>query len=364
MIAVRLKTEHLVAPIGIDIIRPRLSWNCEGGVKQTAYEIHAADDLGHILWDSGKVASSSMHCAWGGEAVPMKTRVIWKIRLWDEQDTCGSWKESTFETGIDAWKASWITGNYPVAPWKRYPVDLFRKSFEAKDIRKARLYITACGLYEAQINGKKCGSFVLAPGLTDYRKRIQHQTVDVTDLVKDGTNQLTVSLADGWYRGSCGAWGLKNQYGTRTKLLAQLELTHGDGTVTTVVSDRSWDWSNDGPIRLADNKDGEVVDACMAPTYSGKARRANHGVLPTASNNVPVTEHEHLTAQKIVTPSGKTVLDFGQNIAGYIAFRLEAKAGQKLLLRFGEMLDKDGEFTQSNIQLTMGKKTTPLQRIE
>ena len=364
MVPVHLKTEYLTDPMGIDTVKPRLSWNCEGGVKQTAWEILAADDSGNVLWSSGKVASSAMHCAWGGEAVPMKTKVLWKLRLWDEQEAPGPWQEASFETGIDVWKASWITGNHLVDPLKRYPVDCFRKSFEAASVRKARLYITACGVYEARINGSKCGSFVLAPGLTDYRKRVQYQTVDVTALLRDGGNELTVQLADGWYRGSVGAWGLRNQYGTRTKLLAQLELTHRDGTVTTVVSDGSWDWSNDGPIRLADNKDGEVLDARMAPTYGGKARRTNHRVIPAASNNVPVTEHERLTARKLLSPSGKTVLDFGQNIAGYVAFRLEAKAGQRITLRFGEMLDKDGEFTQANIQLTMGKKTTPLQRID
>ena len=362
--AVRLRTEYLKAPIGIDIAVPRLFWNCEDGALQSAYEILASDDSGRELWHSGKVPSGAMHCSWGGEPVQPKTKVLWKIRLWDENDVCGDWSESTFETGIDRWQARWITGNYAVNPAKRYPVDCFRKRFETADIAKARLYITACGVYEARLNGRRCGTFVLAPGLTDYRKRIQYQTIDVTDLLQPGKNELTVQLADGWYRGSCGAWGLKNQYGTRTKLLAQLEIIRTDGSVQTVASDADWDWSNDGPIRFADNKDGETVDAALQPTYIGKAKTAKHNVLPTASNNVPVMEKEHFAAQKIITPSGKTVLDFGQNIAGYISFCVNAGAGQKISLRFGEMLDQNGEFTQTNIQLSMGKKTTPLQKVE
>ena len=200
---------------------------------------------------------------------------------------------------------------------ERYPLDCFRKVFRAASIKKARLYMTACGLYEAAINGQRVGDFVRAPGITDYRKRIQYQTYNVTTLLQDGKNALTVQLADGWYRGSCGAWGLKNHYGTETKLLAQLELTHTDGSVQTVATDAGWDWSNDGPIRFADNKDGEVVYANNVPSYQGKAKVTNHPVTPAASNNVPVTEHERLKAKRITTPSGKTVLDFGQNIAGY-----------------------------------------------
>ena len=364
MKAVRLRTEYLENPIGIDAKKPRLFWNCEDGVKQTAYRIIAQDDFGNLLWDSGKVESDSMRCRWGGNPVLPKTKALWKICLWDETDQCGDWSEAFFETGIHRWKAKWITGNYRVNPLKRYPVDCFRKTFQTKNVLKARLYITACGVYEAKLNGLRCGDFVLSPGLTDYRKRVQYQTIDVTDLLKTGENTLTVQVADGWYRGSCGAWGLKNQYGKQTKLLVQLEITSMDGSVQTIVSNEGWDWSNDGPIRFADNKDGEIYDANLQPSYRSKAKISHHKAVPTASNNVPVTEHEHLRAKKIITPAGKVVLDFGQNIAGYIAFQVQAKAGQKLTLLFGEMLNKDGEFTQENIQLSMGKKTTPLQKID
>ena len=143
MNAIRLKTEYLKAPIGIDAAKPRLSWNCEGGIRQTAYEIVATDDRGENLWHSGKVLSGSMRCTWDGNAVAPKTKVHWKLRLWDEDDACGDWNESSFETGIDTWQGKWITGNYCVNPAKRYPVDCFRKRFDACDIYKARLYITA-----------------------------------------------------------------------------------------------------------------------------------------------------------------------------------------------------------------------------
>lgn len=359
MKAIRLRTEYLVNPLGIDVQHPRLMWNCEGGVKQSAYQI-VTDN-----WDSGKVETSSMHAVYPKELAD-RERVNWKIRLFDENGVAGEWSESFFEMGISSWEAKWITGDYKVNRNDRYPVDLFRKEFKVESpVEKARLYITACGTYEARIGGEKTGDFYMAPGHTDYRRRVQYQTIDVTGLLKTGKNEITLQLADGWYRGSCGAWGLKNQYGIRTKILAQLELTYTNGVKNVIVTDDSWDWCNDGTIRFADNKDGEVVEAFRVPLFRGKAKTTKYSVLPTASNNVPVTEHERFKPALITTPAGKKVLDFGQNIAGIISFNLNAKAGQRVLLKFGEMLDSDGEFTQENIQLKKKNGyTTPLQQVE
>lgn len=367
MKAINLKTEYLINPIGIDITKPRLFWNCEGGIKQTAYYISAVDDDGNELWDSGKVESSAMtHIVWGGNAVIPRTKVIWKVKLWDEKGEAGQWSEpATFETGIDQWEAKWICGDYKVNKRKRYPVDCFRRDFRIdKAVESARLYITACGIYEASINNSRVGNFVLAPGHTDYRKRIQYQTYDVTSRIADGDNAITVELADGWYRGSTGAWGLKNQYGTKTKLIAQLEIKFADGTNKTIITDSDWQWSNDGPIRFADNKDGEMVDANKQPSYSKSAAVTECAVVPTASNNVFVTEHEVFKPQKSISRSGKIILDFRQNIAGYIAFKVNAIGGEKITLRFGEMLDKSGELTLKNIQCANKKITTPLQKVE
>ena len=361
MKAIRLKTEHLFDPLGIDIQNPKLMWNAEGGIKQTAYQIVCEK------WDSGKVGSSSMHVRYP-ETLCSRERVNWKIRLWDENDQPGEWNEAFFEMGLlesSDWKAKWITGNYAVSKKERYPVDCFRKEFAVvKPVSRARLYATACGLYEACIGGKKVGSFCFAPGYTDYRKRVQYQTYDITDMLSEGQNELTVQLADGWYRGSCGAWGLKNQYGTETKLLLQVGIEYADGSNDIIGTDDTWDWSNDGPIRFADNKDGEIVDARLAPSYSGKAKETRHNVVPSASNNVSVTEHETFHPAITTAPNGKKLLDFGQNLAGYVAFSVDAKEGQKMVWRFGEMLDGEGNLTQKNIQLSNKKYTTPLQKIE
>ncbi len=354
MKTIRLRTEYLNKPLGIDIQKPRLMWNCEGGIRQTAYQIRCEN------WDSGKVDSSAMQAIYP-KTLASREKVTWQLRLWDEDGNPGHWSESSFEMGLlsaDDWKASWITGDYKPDRRQRYPVDCFRRVFAAP-AGAARLYITACGLYEARINGRRVGDFVLAPGHTDYRRRISYQTYDVTALLVPGENVMELLLADGWYRGSTGAWGLRNQYGTQTKVIAQLEV---DGQ-PILLTDSAWDWSNDGPIRFADNQDGEVVNAGDVPSYKGKARVTKHHVIPSASNNVTVAERERFTPTVITTPSGKTVLDFGQNIAGYMEFHLNAKAGQRVFLRFGELLDEAGEFTQKNIQCATKNRATPLQQV-
>ena len=367
MKAIRLRTEYLTIPFGIDMVHPRMMWNCEGGSKQTAYQIICMNQENNVLWDSGKIESDSMCTCYPG-ALHSRERVNWSIRLWDENDQPGEWTKSFFEMGLlnpSDWTAKWITGNYVPSKKQRYPVDCFRKVFQInKPIASARLYATACGLYEAEIGGKRIGDFCFAPGYTDYRKRVQYQTYDVIGMLKEGENILTAQLADGWYRGSTGAWGLTCQYGKETKLLLQLEIRYADETCETIGTDASWNWSNDGPIRFADNKDGEIVEAWRIPSYSGKAKETSHPIVPTASNNVSVTEHETFHPVITTAPNGKKLLDFGQNLAGYVAFSVEANQGQRLKWRFGEMLDETGNLSLNNIQLSNKKKTTPLQQIE
>lgn len=367
MKAVRLKTEYLQDPLGIDIPHPRLFWTCEDGITQSAFQILAATD-GRTVWDSGKVPSGSMHADYPN-ALASRQRVSWRVRLWDENDDPGAWSsEAFFEMGLlnaSDWSALWIAGDYPVRKKQRYPVDCFRKVFSAGQVQKARLYLTACGLYEARLNGRRVGDALLTPGSTDYRKRIQYQVYDVTDLLRGGENAMTVELADGWYRGSNGGAGQTNSFGTQTKLLAQLELTLADGTTQTVCSDGSWAWSNDGPIRFADLKDGEIVDANREPSYSGSVRVVEEHAPLTASDNVPVLERERFApVERITTLSGKTVLKYAQNLSGYVSFRVTAHKGQRVHITMGETLDDSGELTLRNIQCITKGRPSPLQELD
>ncbi len=366
MKAINLKTEYLTNPIGIDIENPRLMWNCENGITQTAFQINAFDTDGNLIFDSGKTPSNSMQFTYPLNLLS-RERVYWQVKLWDENGKEDDFSEKAFfEIGLKRkadFKAKWITGNYTVDKKKRYPVDCFKKEFKAKEkVKSARLYATACGVYSAYINGEKV-SMPLAPGVTDYKKRVQYQTYDVTPLMKEN-NVISIDLADGWYRGSCGAWGLKNQYGIETKILAQLEITYQNNKVDTIITDENWLWSNDGAISFADNKDGEIFDANKAPSYFGKAKLTSHNVTPTASNNVPIAEKETFKGEMTTTPSGKKLINFNQNLAGYVSFKVNAGKGQKITLRFGEMLDEKGELSLKNIQCSNKKITTPLQKIE
>lgn len=366
MKAIHLRTEYLKDPIGIDIAHPRLFWNCLGGERQSAYRILAFCE-GKVVWDSGKVLSSSMH-ADSPMTLKSRERIEWTVSLWDEKGDLGETSETvSFEMGLLSekdWKANWIAGGYRAKKGKRYPVDCFKKSFSANRCVKARLYIAACGIYEAQINKKRVGSFLFAPGFTDYRKRIQYQTYDVTSLLMKGENEITVELADGWYRGSIGAKGRTNTYGKETKFIAQLEMTDSDGKTHIVCSDGQWAWSQDGPIRFADLKDGEIVDGNKIPTYGRNAKTVRFKANLVASNNLQVVERERFKPiEAFKAPSEKTILRFPQNLAGYISFKVHAKKGDRIHIVLGEMLSEDGELTLRNIQCLYKGKPSPLQEI-
>ncbi|MBD5495383.1 MAG: family 78 glycoside hydrolase catalytic domain [Lachnospiraceae bacterium] len=356
MKAIRLRTEYLKEPLGLGTASPRFYWNCEGGVTQTAYKIVAKLER-VTIWDSGKVLSSRMaHIAYEGAPLHSRDRVEWSVTLWDENDQPGEIAESWFELGLletSDWTAMWISGDYKPNKKERYPVDCFCRTFSVeKPIAKARLYASARGVYDVAVNGKRIEEFIFAPGMTDYRKRIQYQTYDVTSLMQK-ENKVELRLADGWYRGSSAAYGVTNVYGTQTSVIAQLEITLTDGTFQTYITDDSWKWSNDGPIRFADMKDGEVYDARKEPGYDGTAKIAENiesSVKLTASNNVPVREKERFTPVLLQGKNGVRVLDFGQNIAGYLEFTVKEQSGSEMRLICGEVLDKDGRVDLSGIQ--------------
>lgn len=347
MRAIHLKTEHMKNPIGLQMASPILSWHCDGGIRQTAYELEAKSDSG-VIWRSGKVPSSHMLVRLGCSAAS-RQRVYWRVRLWDEQDQPGDWSEAFFEMGLtraEDWQARWIDPEEAHDSNTRQPASVLRRRFLVEEKGCARLYITCHGLYEARINGKRVGDFVLAPGTDDYHKRLQVQTWDVTDLLTSGENEITVTLGDGWYRGNVGVDGLYNYYGTDLALLSQLEI---DGNVV-LTSDESWEASQHGPTRLNDLQKGESYDARMEEIrewHSVQARDFDYDVL-TGSDSVSIREQERYPGQVITTPNGETVIDFGQNLAGYTEIRVTAKEGQKLTLWHGETLDENGNFTQSN----------------
>ena len=381
MQATNLKTNHLTQPLGIDAGTLFLSWQCAGGVRQTAYEIEVTAGAG-TLWTSGKVLGSGMHTETPA-AVPPKTQGQWRIRLWDENDQPGAWSEAEFETGLaqSDWQGVWVcpeteepdidctdainafakpnweqkqaaleaSGKGQAQPYQPHrPASYLRKTFTAPAGEGKRLYITARGLYAAWLNGKRVGDMVLAPGSFTADKHLGAQTYDVTALVRDGENELLIALGDGWYRSTSGVDGDRDLFGSELAVLFQLEV---DGKAVC-VSDSSMEATQQGPICQNDLQQGEVYDARLEGELSGwHGVKTEPNTLPiTGMNTVPIREQEAFAGRLLRTPGGETVLDFGQNMAGYVEMKLTAHAGQKIKLLCGEALDENGNFTQENFQ--------------
>ncbi|MBQ6222349.1 MAG: family 78 glycoside hydrolase catalytic domain [Solobacterium sp.] len=244
------------------------------------------------------------------------------------------------------WQANWIDPELPHDAAERQPASVLRKRFYTEHADSAVLYITCHGLYQAYLNGKRVGNYVLAPGTGDYHKRLCVQAYEISDLLNEGENELIVTLGDGWYRGSVGIDGLRNYYGEDIALLCQAE---ADGKVI-LCSDETWEASSEGPVRQNDLQQGESYDARkeeITDWHQVTVRNFGFSNLK-ADESVPVKEQERFTGRFITTPAGETVIDFGQNLAGYTEIHVPAKAGQKITLRHGETLDEKGNFTQNN----------------
>ncbi len=344
-----LKTEYLVNPLGLGTRQPRLSWLCQGGVAQTAYEVEARRGE-TVVWRSGKVASREMGALFGGE-VHSRERIDWRVRLWDENGAAGPWREAWFEMGLldqGDYVAQWIDPELTRDPQAHKPASILRRTFTvAEGFHRARLYVTCHGLYVAALNGVRVGDAVLTPGTSTYDKRLFVQTYDVTALLHPGENEAAVTLGDGWYRSCSGVDGDRNLYGEDVALYFQLEV---DGAAVC-LSDGQWQASQDGPLRENDMQQGEVVDARRTlQAWHGVTVRDYGTANLCCADCVPIREQEHFTGRLFTTPNGERVLDFGQNMAGYLSFTLTAREGQTITLWCGETLDENGNFTQENFQ--------------
>jgi alpha-L-rhamnosidase len=364
-----LKVEHLVNPLNIDNPKPRFSWKISSAVKntlQTNYEIRLGKTavLGSKpFWTSSKGVEQSILIAYDGPELGSKTKYFWQVRVKDNHGNTSAWSAvQYFQTGLKPadWTAKWITvegkDTSKISP-------LFRKEVSlTKSVRSAMIYMTAKGLYEANINGKRVSDHYFAPGWTSYRKHLQYQVYDVTSSLKKGANAIGVTLGDGWYKGRIGFGGQHNFYGDTRALLLQLEVEYTDGTKETINSDESWKSSN-GPIMASDVYDGETYDArrekkgWSAAGYQEDAswkavRIMEKGTEQLVGMSGPmVKKHETFKALKIFkTPQGETVVDFGQNLVGWVMLRAKGPAGTKITLSHTEVLDKAGNFYQENLR--------------
>ena len=381
---IKLVCEYHNNPIGIDIEKPRFSWQIlsdEENVVQTAYEIRIADSpegfnkKSNLLWKTGKVESNqSVHVEYKGQALKSMQRAYWQVRVWDNKGKASDWSEPAFwETGIlsaGEWKASWITMNEDVSE-ESLPVQYYRNEFScSKEIESARVYVTSLGIYQLFLNGEKVGDQLFTPGFTSYKKRVQYQTYDVTSMLQKN-NAIGAMVGDGWYRGYLGWKGGKSFYGDQLALLLQMEVTYTDGTRETISSGENWKVSY-GAILESDIYNGEKYDARKemrgwASTGFNESKWADVKVLEhskevlVASNGLPVRAIEEIKPIEIITtPKGEVVMDLGQNIVGYVRMKVEGEAGDKVILQFAEVLDKDGNFYTKNLRAAEATDTYTL----
>jgi alpha-L-rhamnosidase len=371
-----LRCEYLVNPLGIDERSPRLSWEIESdrrGARQTAFRVRVASSVDKLvaddadLWDSGRMeGSQTAHVAYAGCELRSRKTCHWNVEVWDERGNAIRSDTAYWTMGLldrSEWSARWITANpltiardpdaiSPALTRSGTP-GVFRRRFEvAEPVRRATLYASARGVFELEIDGMRVGEDLFAPEWTDYFKRIQYRTYDVTKLITPGRRTLSATLGDGWWSGFVAWLKMRGRYGSlENSLLVQLEIELISGRVITVGTDRSWR-SATGPILSSDLLGGEVYDARRKPRHWLAACLVPppEAVL-VAQRSQPVRCHETLPARAVneIRP-GVFIFDLGQNITGWIRLKLTAPAGTRITLRHAERLNPDGTIHTENLR--------------
>jgi alpha-L-rhamnosidase len=361
--------EHLPGALGIGTPTPRISWkaSAEAGWTQEAYQLTVATPEG--TWTSERVDSpESVLVPWPGAPLASAQRADVSVRVWGGgQEEPSEWSPAAaVETGLlnaGDWTATAISPGWEEdADADRRP-PLLRRGFTLpRPVASARLYVTAHGLYEMELNGSRVGDDALAPGWTVYGQRLRYYTYDVTGHLAEGENALGAWLADGWYRGRIGFnGGNANLYGDKIALLAQLHVTHDDGSVTVVGTDQGWKASF-GPILFSSLYKGEIFDARELAAGWSRPGFDDSGWQPVvgverdpatlvAPEGPPVRCTGEMRPVTVRTsPSGKVLLDFGQNLVGRLQITVSGQAGSVVTLRHAEVL-QDGELYTRPLRL-------------
>ena len=391
---VNLRTEYKNDPV-IDTRHPRLSWELLSDVRgqvQTAWQVLAASSPALLseekadMWNSGKVYSNETNqVVYSGAPLASRDICYWQIRSWDKNGEAGPWsKIATWEMGLlesSDWQAEWI-GNDLTAYghgeiYHLPPAPFFRKEANINSgVKKARLYVTALGIYEFEINGNRVGDDYFAPGWTDYDKRVYYQTYDVTDMIRQGTNAFGAILADGWYAGYLGYALLvgnpvvRGFYGDFPRLMARIEIEYKNGEKKIIVSDQSWK-TNHGPIIEADFLNGETYDANLefdkwsqagfndASWQYATVYPANTDLVIECYPGDPVQVHSEIKPITVKpTDDGKYIFNMGQNFAGLVRLNnVKGNKGDTIIMRFGEMLHPDGSLMTENLRMARATNT-------
>lgn len=407
---VKTQCENRTNPINVDRTNPVFSWILESdkkNVEQTAYQIQvwegeaSGEQSENLLWDTGKLESRDTYgILYAGKELESLGTYFWKAAVWDNQGEKAISEIQTFETvffeakewqaefvepepmprGLDfdplekakekwnAFMAQMMQGkmdeyldidsylqSQPMYPF--YPAVMMYRKFQAKaDVVKARLYITAHGVYECCLNGNSAADTCLSPEFTTYDKLLKYQVYDVTNAVHIGENAIGVVIADGWYKGKI-ANGRGCEYGDNPGLLLELHLTYADGRTECIISDEQFVFSYDSPCLRADIYHGETYDARKRVKDFGSVSMDASGWKPVhkvsfeknvlaAQTDAPIRKVAELEPKALyVNGQGETILDLGQNFAGRIRISgIEGDAGTEIMLEHTEELAPDGSF--------------------
>ncbi|MGF7018059.1 alpha-L-rhamnosidase [Lachnospiraceae bacterium PF1-21] len=393
--------ETMKCPLAVTVAHPAFSWKIESdkpNIFQTSWQIVVTKESGDVVWNSGvQEGADTIGIAYDGIDLESCTCYCYRVTSWNNFGEKSESEENRFETAFfdySEWQANWIEPEplpqlaenplpqaqkewqetmsammrgeqvemrtegdilnaLPLEPYD--PAVRMRKAFACKgSIHKARLYVTAHGIYDVRINGREVTDTLLNPGFTTYDKRIRYQVYEV-DSLTEGENAIAVTVADGWYKGKI-AYGRGCEYGEVPGLLLQLEVTYQNGDKDVICSDGTWRFSYDGPVRTADLFLGETFDARMddgdpsdtaydASDWKSVYVKDAPDALVEAQEYPPVSIFAEMPAQKVWTaPNGDTLVDFGQNLAGMIRVTVRGEEGESITFEHGEVLDKDGNY--------------------
>jgi alpha-L-rhamnosidase len=371
---VHLRCEYLQNPLGIDVAKPRLSWELESatrGETQVSAQILVASSRANLdagngdLWNTTINTGASFQIEYGGAALQTGKECWWKVKV-RGKNASYDWSAPAFwSMGLPA-KADWDGAKWigADAPSAATPSPMLRKPFTlGKAVKRAMVYATGQAAYELHLNGRKVSDHILDPGWTDFRKRVLYQTFDVTAMINHaGENTLGAVLGDGWYNmNPYGIFPRGMDGNAGRKLLLKLAIEHTDGTTTTVVSDDTWKMQADGYIRAADIFLGETIDS---RNYQKGWDATGYDDKSWSAPKVYVVDRPAITAQvsesirmemdvkpvAMTQPSpGVYIFDMGQNMVGWSRLNLTGTAGQVVNLRHAEKLNPDGALHTANL---------------
>ena len=342
----------------VDSASPILSWRTE--TEAPGWQ-QAGARLRLTRLDSGDEeivdlrTADSVSVPWPFQPLESRERAQLEVTTTGEDGSTGAPATVLVEAPLldpGDWTADWIA--LPSGTPDEQPGQ-FRYRFEADLPTRARLHVTARGLYEVELNGTRVGDEVLAPGWTSYEDRLVYQTHDVTEFLRKGSNTIGVWLAGGWFTERYGHFGhAQRWYQGPTAVLAQLELTYADGRREVVVTAADWECRSDGPLLASGIYAGERFDATRSDPAWSAVPGTDHAWVPVAVHDLPRSGIVPAGAEPVrrvlevpavavlTTPSGKTVVDFGQNLVGRVRITVEGPRGHTVTLRHAEVLE-DGE---------------------